>query len=140
MSVAARIVILGLAATTAMAVAPVLHGAEELTGWTLTGKWTITITTDQGQFDTNWDLQQHEDGTLTGDIEGRQSSAPADGGWVKGEEFGFNVTRDFQDRSFEIEYSGTYSNDALEGRLTAGDGQFTASFTGVRATLLGENE
>jgi len=100
---------------------------------TLTGHWTITISTEQGDFDTNWDLIQHDDGTLTGDIEGRRGSSEAEGGWVKGADFSFNVTREFQGESFEIEYEGTFTDDALEGMLTAGDGQFTADFTGVRA-------
>jgi hypothetical protein len=106
---------------------------EATTYASLSGAWTITISTEQGEFDTGWELEQHDDGTLTGMIEGRQGEAEAEGGWVKDEAFGFAVTREFQGQSFKIEYEGTYEEDSLEGTLTAGGGQFTADFTGVRA-------
>ncbi|MFV1988132.1 MAG: hypothetical protein ACC682_12685 [Gemmatimonadota bacterium] len=128
-----RVMTLGLVIAVGVIAAPRPTDAGAAQPATLTGPWTITISTEQGDFDTNWDLTQHDDGTLTGDIEGRQGSSEAEGGWVKGDEFGFSVTRDFQGRSFEIEYEGTFIDDALEGTLTAGDGQFTADFTGVRA-------
>lgn len=106
---------------------------EATTYASLTGAWTITISTEQGDFDTRWELEQHDDGTLTGMIEGRQGEAEAEGGWVKDGAFGFAVTREFQGQSFKIEYAGTYEEESLDGTLTAGGGQFTADFTGVRA-------
>ena len=99
----------------------------------LTGAWTVTITTEQGEFDTRWELEQHDDGTVTGTIEGRRGSAEAEGGWVKGDAFGFAVTREFQGQSFKIGYEGTFDEQSLAGTLTAGEGRFTAEFTGVRA-------
>jgi hypothetical protein len=133
-----RLAVFGLVTAAAFVATQIPGRAEASVGATLTGKWTITITTDQGEFDTNWDLQQHEDGTLTGDIEGRQGSSPAESGWVKGDSFAFSVTRDFQGQSFEIDYAGTFTAVALEGTLTAGDGQFEANFTGVRAEADGD--
>jgi hypothetical protein len=128
-----RVSTLGLLVVLGVMLAPRPRDAAAASSATLTGQWTITISTEQGDFDTNWDLTQHDDGTLTGDIEGRQGSAEAAGGWVKDDAFGFSVSRDFQEQSFEIDYEGTFSDDALEGTLTAGGGQFTADFTGVRA-------
>lgn len=133
MSGARRRALLALAGATMLIAAPRAGDADAVAGATLTGKWTITISTEQGDFDTNWDLEQHADGTLTGEIEGRRSHAPAEKGWVKGNEFGFHVTRDFQDQTFEIKYEGTFTDDAVDGTLTARGGQFSADFTGVRA-------
>ncbi len=133
MTALVRVTAFGVLATLGVLLAPLPRDASAAASATLTGQWTITISTEQGDFDTNWDLTQHDDGTLTGDIEGRQGSAEAGGGWVKDDAFGFSVSRDFQEQSFEIDYEGTFSDDALEGTLTAGGGQFTAEFTGVRA-------
>ena len=110
-----------------------LQGLEASSKATLTGAWTVTITTERGEFDTRWELEQHDDGTLTGTIEGRWGSAEAEDGWTKDHAFGFGVTREFQGQSFKIEYEGTYDDEALAGTLTAGDGRFTAKFTGLRA-------
>ena len=99
----------------------------------LTGTWTVSMSTQQGDVERTWELEHGDDGALTGSIGGRQGSAPAEDGWVKDDAFGFNVTRDFNGQSFEIEYEGTFADDALEGTLTAAGGQFTADFTGVRA-------
>ena len=101
----------------------------------LTGTWTVTIQTQQGDFDTTWKLEQHEDNTLSGSVDGRQGSAEVEDGWVKDNTFAFSMTRNFNGQAVVIEYEGTLTDDdTLEGKLTAGGGQFTVDFIGVRVT------
>jgi len=121
-----------LGAATLLALVGSARLVEARLGASLTGQWAVTISTERGDMNTVWDLVQHDD-RLTGTIEGRRGAADAEGGWVENDTFGFTVQREFQGQSFKIEYEGRITEDALEGTLTAGGGQFTAGFTGVRA-------
>ena len=111
---------------------------EARRGATLTGRWTVTISTERGPFDTSWTLEQHEDGSLTGEAEGRRTPATIEDGWVRRDEFGFNVTRSFQDEEFKVTYTGTFTDEVMEGRWSARAGRFGNDFKGVRAR--GEKE
>ncbi len=99
----------------------------------LTGTWTVTMETPRGTRETTWTLEQHEDDTLTGTVGGMQGEVGIEGGWVKDDSFGFMVVRSMGERTFEATYEGTFTENELSGTMTAGGGQFTAEFTGVRA-------
>ncbi|MDX1395464.1 MAG: hypothetical protein R3195_13840 [Gemmatimonadota bacterium] len=107
-------------------------------GATLTGRWTVTISTERGPFDTTWTLEEREDGTLTGETEGRRTPAEIEDGWVREDRFGFNVTREFQEEQFTVTYTGTFTDEVIEGRWSARAGRFGNDFRGVRAR--GEQE
>jgi hypothetical protein len=99
----------------------------------LTGTWTVTIWMQQGDFDMTWKLEQHNNNTLTGTVEGRQGSAEVEESWVVGNTFAFSMTRNFNGQEVVIEFEGELAeDDTLKGTLIAGGGQFTADFTGVR--------
>jgi len=101
----------------------------------LSGTWTVTIWMEQGDFDMTWQLEQHSDNTLTGTVEGRQGAAEVEEGSVMGNAFSFSMTRNFNGQEVMIEFEGELGeDDTLKGTLIAGGGQFTADFTGVRAT------
>jgi len=101
---------------------------------TLTGSWLVTIESPQGAFETTWDLEQAEDGSLSGITKSEMTGdTPFEGGWVDGDAFGFAVTIDMQGQSFDVSYEGTFTEDELAGVLDVGGGQFTTDFTGVRA-------
>jgi len=108
--------------------------AEAAPGSDLTGSWLVTIESPQGALETTWDLEQAEDGSLSGITKSDMiGETPFEGGWVDGDAFGFAVTVDMQGQTFDVSYEGTFTEDELAGVLDVGGGQFTADFTGVRA-------
>ncbi len=114
-------------------VGPGAPEAEAAVADGLTGTWTVTMDTPRGSRELTWTLEQHEDDTLTGTVGGMRGDAEIEGGWVKDDTFSFMVVRDMGGQSFEMTYEGTFTDHELSGTMTAGGGQFTAEFTGVRA-------
>jgi len=112
---------------------PPARTADAASRASLTGKWTVTLETPQGSRDSEWNLEQHDDGSLTGTVGGQMGEAEIRDGHVGDDSFEFGITRDFNGQSFEISYRGNFTEDELSGTLTAGGGQFTAEFSGVRA-------
>ena len=72
----------------------------------MTGAWTVTFSPPSGDRYTAWELQQHDDGTLTGEIELFQGSGPVTDGWVKDDTFGFRVTSDMRGQTVERRAGG----------------------------------
>jgi len=100
----------------------------------LTGTWTVTLDTPQGPFENTWDLTQADDGTLSGVTQNDMMGENAfEGGWVDGDNFGFDMYIEMQGQGIDISYEGTFTDDEMSGVLIAGGGEFTADFTGVRA-------
>ncbi len=99
----------------------------------MTGTWTVTFSPPSGDRDTTWELEQHDDGTLTGEIGLLQGSAPAHDGWVEDKAFGFIVTQNRRGQTFDIAYEGTFTDNALKGSIEVIGLFFTADFTGLRA-------
>ena len=99
----------------------------------MTGTWTVTFSPPSGDRDTTWEIEQHDDGTLTGEIGLLQGSAPAHDGWVEDKAFRFITTQNRRGQTFDIVYEGTFTDNALEGSILLKALFFTAAFTGVRA-------
>jgi hypothetical protein len=100
----------------------------------LTGTWIVTIETPQGAMENTWELDQTDDGDLSGMTSNdMMGDNPFEGGWVDSDTFGFDMYIDFQGQGIDISYEGTFTEDEMSGILNAGGGEFTADFTGVRA-------
>ncbi len=100
----------------------------------MTGTWTVTFSPPSGDRHTTWEVEQHDNGTLTGEIGLFQGSAPAHDGWVEDKAFGFITTQNRGGQTFDIAYEGTFTDNTLKGRVVLTGWFFTAAFTGVRAT------
>ncbi|MCG8467460.1 MAG: hypothetical protein MJB57_04530 [Gemmatimonadetes bacterium] len=99
----------------------------------MTGSWLISLDTPEGSFEMTWEIEQHEDGTLTGTTANDMiGEAPIDGGWVEDGQFGFSVYVEAQGQSMDVVYEGSIVDDELTGFLDAGGGMFQADFVGVR--------
>lgn len=101
----------------------------------MTGTWTVTFSPPSGDRRTTWEIEQHDDGTLTGEIGLFQGSAPAHDGWVEDKAFGFITTQNRGGQTFDIAYEGTFTDNTLKGRVVLTGRFFTAAFTGVRAAI-----
>ena len=100
----------------------------------MSGAWTVTFSPPSGDRDTRWELEQHDNGTLTGEIELLQGSGSATDGWVEDDgTFGFTVTSDMRGQTVEIAYTGTVTDNTLEGSIKIIGFPFTADLIGVRA-------
>lgn len=100
----------------------------------LTGSWIVTVETPQGAMESTWDLEQSDDGSLSGLTSNEMMGETGfEGGWVDGDAFGFDLYIEFQGQGIDVLYEGTFSENHMAGILNAGGGQFTADFTGVRA-------
>ena len=99
----------------------------------LTGQWAVTIDSEMGTFQQNWDVIQHEDGSVTGSMDSPEMGPVDIGeGSVEGDEFNLYLMVNMQGQSVDIGYSGTFNSDELTGTLSAMGGQFTAGVLGVR--------
>lgn len=124
---------LGLAYAALIAIPCQAWGQGAAATTDLSGSWIITLETPEGEMEMTWDIEQGEDGTLTGltanDMIGE---APIDGGWAEDGKFGFSVFVEAQGQSMDIVYEGSVIDDEIVGFLDAGGGMFQADFIGVR--------
>jgi len=99
----------------------------------LSGNWIVTIETPQGEMETTWEIEQAEDGTLTGlTFSDMMGEVPIDGGWVEDGKFGFSILVEGQGQTMDVVYEGSVIEDEVVGFLDAGGGMFQADFIGVR--------
>jgi hypothetical protein len=99
----------------------------------LTGQWAVTIDSEMGAFQQNWNLIQSEDGLVTGSLDSPEIGPVDIGeGSVEGDIFKLDLMVNMQGQSVDISYRGTFTADDLTGTLSAMGGQFTAGVSGVR--------
>lgn len=103
----------------------------------LTGKWELTVNTDQGPQERTAELQMAEDGTLTGTITTSRGTSSLSSGWVSGTKFNFTILVTAGTRSFEVTYAGSVEGNKMTG--TARVGRRSAEFTGHRPEGAAEN-
>lgn len=98
---------------------------------TLTGRWTLTLTTPQGTQTPVAELAQGEDGSLTGTLTSPAGTLALTNGSVSGTGFTFSVTMPIGGSPTTLTFSGTAESGSLKGTMSAG--AFTGEFTGVKA-------
>ncbi|MCS6883825.1 MAG: amidohydrolase family protein [Acidobacteriota bacterium] len=96
----------------------------------LSGKWTLTLNTPQGQQDVTLDLKMAPDGTLSGTISSHMGTIPIDEGQVSGTSFSIKANLSSGQRSLTISFYGKVDNKELKGTINFGD--LTSEFTGRR--------
>ena len=85
----------------------------------VTGAWTLTVETPNGQRQSAVDFKQ--DGkNLSGTIHSQMGDAPLTG-TVDGDQVSFSVTRERDGQSFKIEYSAKVEGSKMTGSLKFGD-------------------
>ncbi|MBL8149217.1 MAG: amidohydrolase family protein [Blastocatellia bacterium] len=96
----------------------------------LTGKWTLTINSPQGQQEATADLKMSPDGTLTGTFTNILGSSTITTGSVSGNKFNFTVDITINSRNIEVKASGVLENNQMKGTFSFGSAN--AEFTGIK--------
>jgi imidazolonepropionase-like amidohydrolase len=102
---------------------------------TLTGKWTLSVTTPQGAQTVTADLEMAEDGTLSGTVSAPLGSAPVANGWVSGSKFSFEATVPMGEQPVTFTFSGSVEGSSIKGTMSSS--RFSGDFTGTRPTASG---
>ena len=98
----------------------------------LTGKWDLTVTTQDGPQKASADLTVADDGTITGTVASQYGSASISSGSLTGNQFTFKFSLNIEGTPTDVSMSGTIDGDSIKGNGSAGDAGF--DFTGARAT------
>jgi len=98
----------------------------------LSGKWTISSSTESGKFKATAELKQTSDGSLTGQIVTRFGAAKIIKGKVGGKQFEFTASIKFGKQSYDLEFNGAVSEGKIDGTITFGWDGKTREFSAVR--------
>ena len=97
----------------------------------LSGRWSLSVTTPDGVQSSTAELAQAADGSLTGTITSPMGTVPITHGSVTGNSFTFGATMPSGPRSVSLSFTGTVEGTSLKGTMTAGN--FTGEFSGTRS-------
>jgi len=96
----------------------------------VTGKWDITTQSPRGE--RAREIEFVQDGEkLTVHMTGRQGETIEAQGYVKGNEIGWEVTRETPRGSFTMTYKGTVDGDTMKGEVSFGE-MGSAEWTAAR--------
>jgi hypothetical protein len=96
----------------------------------LTGKWTITFSTEQGQMQATADLSMAPGGAVTGTVTHPFGMSPVKSGYLSGNSFSITISADAGDGPRDYTFSGTLEGNTMKGNISGPD--FSAEFTGSR--------
>jgi hypothetical protein len=96
----------------------------------LTGKWDLTVTTQDGPQKASADLTVADDGTITGTVGSQYGNASISSGSLTGNQFTFKFSLNIEGTPTDVSMSGTIDGDSIKGNGSAGDAGF--DFTGAR--------
>lgn len=96
----------------------------------LTGKWSITFSTDQGQMQATADLSMSPGGTVTGTVTHPFGVSPVLSGYLSANSFSIVISADPGGGAQEYTFSGTLDGNSIKGHIN-GSG-FSTEFTGTR--------
>ena len=92
----------------------------------VTGKWTMTVTTQAGTGSPTFDLKQ-EGANVTGTYKGQLGEAPVTGS-VKGDDLTLNIKISAQGQELAVVYTGKVDGNSVSGKVSLGElgeGTFT---------------
>jgi hypothetical protein len=92
----------------------------------VTGKWTMTVTTQAGTGSPTFDLKQ-EGSNVTGTYKGQLGEAPVTGS-VKGDDLTLNIKISAQGQELAVTYTGKVDGNSVSGKVSLGElgeGTFT---------------
>ena len=105
----------------------------------LTGKWTISFSTDQDQMQATADLAMSPGGTVAGTVTHPFGTSPVLSGYLSGNSFSVTISADPGGEAQEYTFSGSLDGNNIKGHIR-GPG-FSTEFTGTRpAAALAKGE
>ncbi len=96
----------------------------------LTGKWSITISSDQGPMQATADLTMASGGSVTGTVTHPFGTSTIKTGSLSGNTFSITITVDAGGGANDYTFSGTIEGSTIKGSVNGPD--FSAEFTGTR--------
>jgi len=96
----------------------------------LTGKWSISISGQQGPMQASADLTMAPGGAVTGSLTHPFGTSTVNSGYLSGNSFSLTITADGGDGPHDYTFSGTLEGNTIKGSVN-GPG-FSAEFTGTR--------
>ncbi len=96
-----------------------------------TGRWNMTVSTDQGSLPTTLTLQQDGE-ALSGSMASDQGTVEFDGGTITGNKLAWVIEIDAGGQFFEIAMNGTIDGEEMTGTADFG-GQAGGDWTATRA-------
>jgi len=119
MNIVRRLLVVGVAAAAFVSTA---FAADA----NVTGKWTMTVTTQAGTGSPVFDLKQ-EGTSITGVYKGQLGEAPVTGS-VSGNDLTLNIKISAQGQELAVTYTGKIEGDSVSGKVSLGElgeGTFT---------------
>ena len=96
----------------------------------LTGKWSITISSEQGPMQATAELTMAPGGSVTGTVTHPFGSSTVKTGSLSGNTFSITIAVDAGEGANDYTFSGTLEGDTIKGSINGPD--FSAEFTGTR--------
>ncbi|HXZ11413.1 MAG TPA: hypothetical protein VEG64_03385, partial [Candidatus Sulfotelmatobacter sp.] len=96
----------------------------------LTGKWSITISSDQGPMQATAELTMAPGGSVSGTVTHPFGSSTINTGSLSGNSFSITITVDAGEGPNDYTFSGTLEGNTIKGSINGPD--FSAEFTGTR--------
>jgi imidazolonepropionase-like amidohydrolase len=96
----------------------------------LTGKWSITITSEQGPMQATAELSMASGGSITGTVAHPFGTSNVTTGYLSGNAFSITISADAGEGPHDYTFSGTLEGNTMKGTISGPD--FSAEFTGTR--------
>jgi imidazolonepropionase-like amidohydrolase len=103
----------------------------QTTAGSLSGRWSLSVTTPDGVQTSTAELVQAADGSLSGTLTSPMGSVPISQGSVTGSQFTFGATMPRGPNTVALSFSGTVDGNTIKGTMTAAG--FSGEFTGTRS-------
>ena len=119
MNIVRRLLVVGMAAAAFVSTAAFADA-------NVTGKWTMTVTTQAGTGSPTFELKQ-DGSNVTGTYKGQLGEAPVTGS-VSGNDLTLNIKISAQGQELAVTYSGKVEGDSVSGKVSLGElgeGTFT---------------
>jgi imidazolonepropionase-like amidohydrolase len=97
---------------------------------TMTGKWTLSVTTPQGPQQATADLTMAADGTLSGSFTGTTGVSAITSGLLSGPRFTFTTNVQTRTETIVVTFTGTLEGNSIKGTFSTG--QYSGEFSGTR--------
>lgn len=94
----------------------------------LTGQWTLTIRSPQGEQPGSANLTMSPDGNVSGSVTTQLGTSSISSGWLAGNRFNFTISLSMGGQSTDAVFSGTLEGNTIKG---------TVSFAGISAEFSG---
>lgn len=84
----------------------------------LTGVWTLTIRSPQGEQTGTANLTMSPDGAVTGSVTTQLGTATVSNGWMSGNRFNFTISLNMGGQAMDAVFSGTLEGNSINGTVS----------------------